>query len=155
MVLKGSRDRDDPCQSRRFTDSAETFDTVIGPDAELKGEIKGQTNVQVLGSFNGDIEIDGLFWLRPGGKLSVTISATDMVIEGEIEGKLNASNKVDVRATARVKGDISSGSVAMADGSFFEGNISMPKGESGKANVVRYEEKRTESAAEENKPEKT
>lgn len=138
MALKGSQKAD---RGRRFTDGSDEFDTVIGPDAHITGEIRGRTNVRVWGTVDGTIEVDGLFWLHSAGKLGDKVSATNMVIEGEVKGTLTASDKVDLRPTSRVHGDITAKTLAVADGSFFEGQISMPDG-GGAAKVVNYTEKR-------------
>ncbi|MCP4897405.1 MAG: polymer-forming cytoskeletal protein [bacterium] len=140
MALKGSLGTATE-KGRRFTDGTNEFDTVIGPEAEVKGEIRGHTNVQVWGTVEGTIDVDGLFWLRATGKVSDSVTATDMVIEGEITGSLTAGDKVDLRPTSRVAGDITAATLAVAEGSFFEGQISMPDG-NGEAKVVSYQEKR-------------
>ncbi len=140
MALKNSQ-TSGATQRRRFTDDGDEFDTVIGPEAQLKGEIRGRTNVRVWGEVDGSIEVDGLFWLCSKGKVKEAVSASDMVIEGDVTGSLIATNKVDLRPSARVNGDISAKTLAVAEGSFFEGQISMPGG-SGAAKVVNYKEKR-------------
>lgn len=138
---------------RRFTDEARSIDTVIGADARLEGKLRGNTNVEISGEFEGEIDVSGLVWLRPGGKISADLKATDVVLEGEASGKFIATNKIDIRVSAHVEGEITSNTIAMAEGSIFEGTITMA-GEGGDARVVKYKEKRSSGAAP-NTPEKT
>jgi cytoskeletal protein CcmA (bactofilin family) len=146
MALKDSQ-TSGATQHRRFTDSGDEFDTVIGPQAQLTGEIRGRTNLRVWGTIDGSVEVDGLFWLCSQGEVKEAVSANDMVIEGKVTGSLTAADKVDLRPTARVNGDIKAKTLAVAEGSFFEGRISMPGG-TGAAKVVKYQEKRIQPEAE-------
>lgn len=141
MALKGSHGKA-PTHGRRFTDMAESFDSSVGAGSRIKGEIRGETNVEINGAFEGELEIKGFLWLRPGGSASGTVKATDIVVEGEMRGSLVASNRVDLRETCKVTGDITATALTVAEGSFFEGKISM-KGGGSTSQVVSYQEKRT------------
>ena len=145
MVLRGSQDKSSAAD-RRFTDGTQAIDTRIGADTHFEGQIRGTSNVEISGEVKGEVEVDGLVWLRPGGRLTATVKATDLVLEGEASGAFVAAAKIDLRATAHVVGELSSNSVAMAEGSFFEGTIAMA-GKSGEASVLRYEEKRSADQA--------
>lgn len=128
--------------TRRFTDSSSRIETVIGSDVRIKGELTGKANIELRGTFDGTSDIDGLLVVRDGGKVTGEISATNVVVEGAIEGDITAAEKVELRPSARVTGDIQAGSIAIAAGSFFEGKVQMKEKE-----AVSFKEKRTPSVS--------
>ncbi len=129
----------DPGPNRRFTDEREGFASIIGRDVQIEGTIRGATNLEIWGSFDGDMEIEGLVWLRPGSRFSGELVATDLVIEGHLRGTVRANRKVDMRATCRVEADVTATRVAAAEGSHIEGRITVSENTS---EVVGYSERR-------------
>jgi cytoskeletal protein CcmA (bactofilin family) len=124
---------------RRFTDEREGFASSIGRDVSIEGAITGSTDLEIWGSFEGEVEIEGLVWLRPGSRFAGELKATDLVVEGELRGTVKASSKVDMRASCRVLADVTAARVAAAEGSYIEGriNVTGPADE-----VVGYSERR-------------
>ena len=129
----------DPGPQRRFTDKREGFASVIGSEVQIEGAIRGATSLEIWGSFKGEIEIEGLVWIRPGSRVTGEIVATNLVIEGELRGTVSATDKVDMRATCRVEADVTASKVAAAEGSYIEGRITVSHSAS---DVVGYTERR-------------
>ena len=126
-------------RQRRFTDERDGFASSIGRDASIEGTFRGSTNLEIWGRFEGDIQIEGLVWLRPGSRFAGELQATDLVVEGELRGTVRAVNKVDMRASCHVEADVTAARVAAAEGSHIEGRINV----SGPGDaVVGYEERR-------------
>lgn len=136
------RKMDQSRHQRRFTDEREGFASSIGRDVTIEGTIRGATNLEIWGNFEGEMEIEGLVWLRPGSRFSGGLVTTDLVVEGELHGTVRATSKVDMRATCRVKADVTATRVAAAEGSHIEGRITVVKNTD---NVVGYSERRTGS----------
>jgi cytoskeletal protein CcmA (bactofilin family) len=124
---------------RRFTDDREGFASVLGRDLTVEGSMRGATDLEIWGSFEGDMQLDGLVWMRPGSRFVGELQATDLVIEGELRGTVHATGKVDMRATCRIEADVTAARVAAAEGSHIEGRITV-SGDTG--NVVGYAERR-------------
>ncbi len=128
-------------ESRRITDASGEPATVIGKGIHIKGEITGSAPIEVWGSIEGTAGTRGLMWVREGGEVGGEIAATNVVVEGRVKGKIAAEEKVELRATCRVKGDVSASSLAIADGSFFRGQVHMNEG--GKPpRQIQFQEKR-------------
>lgn len=137
-----NRQPDPSPPKRRFTDDRGDFAGAIGRDMTVEGSIRGATDLEIWGAFEGDLEIDGLVWVRPGGRVTGEIVATDLVVEGELRGTVHATAKIDMRATCRVEADVTAARVAAAEGSHIEGRITVVKNTD---NVVGYSERRTGS----------
>lgn len=127
-------------QTRRFTDAA-AGGTRLGPTLRVKGSITGADSVVVIaGSVDGPIEVDGLLHILAGAHVAGPVTATDVVVEGELKARLVARGRVELRATAHVYADIHARTLAIAEGCVFDGRMHMG-GESA-AVPTRFREKR-------------
>lgn len=133
------RQQDQFRPQRRFTDEHEGFASSIGRDVTIEGTIKGATDLEIWGSFEGEMEIQGLVWLRPGSRFAGGLTTTDLVVEGELRGKVLATRKVDMRATCHVLADVTASKIAAAEGSYIEGRITVAEQET---EVIGYAERR-------------
>ncbi len=134
---------------RRLEDEVGTKETVIAQGTKVHGTIQGGTSVRVAGFLEGEIRIEGLVWIEKQGEVQGTVSARGMIIEGQIKGDIESSEKIEVRASAQVTGNIRCNKLAMAEGCFFQGQIKMP-GEG--SQPLTFVEKR-QSAETEGEPE--
>lgn len=97
------------------------FTTVIGPDAVFKGELAFEKGVRVDGKIEGKISTKGYLGVSQGGKLQADVDAGSIIVEGQVTGNLNASDRVELRKTARLKGDIRASKLLVAEGAAFIG----------------------------------
>ncbi len=126
--------------SRRVTDQSGTSSTVIGKGIHVKGEITGSAPIEVWGSIEGKAGTEGLFWVREGGHVGGEIAATNIVVEGRVDGTISAKEKAELRSNCKVEGDLTAKTVAIAEGSFFEGKVHMGGG--GGKPIQSFKEKR-------------
>lgn len=98
---------------------------MIGSDVVIRGELAGNANVEFAGTLEGTLVIDGFVAVRSEGRITGRVQAAAVLIEGSVNGEIHAAGKVELRRSCRVEADIFAGSVAIADGSAFEGAITM------------------------------
>lgn len=99
--------------------------TVIGKGIRIRGEVTGSAPIEVWGSIEGTSGTEGLFWVRDGGQVGGEVAAQQVVIEGKVEGNIAAEHKVELKPACNVNGTVTAKTVAIAEGAFFEGKISM------------------------------
>lgn len=99
--------------------------TVIGADAEIKGEIKVEKGIRVDGKIEGSVETEGKVFVGKSGQFKADITAGTVVIEGKVEGNITASDRVQVEAGAEVHGDLSAKKLVINDGATFSGNVTV------------------------------
>lgn len=128
-----------PEKFRRLEDRADASESVISARSSFKGEISGQAGVHILGDFNGNIHSEGLVRSGETAKIKGNIHSPYVIVGGEFEGSIFSARQVELRATARMRGNIETEKLAIADGSFFEGQIQMPNPDS---RPVRFAERR-------------
>ena len=74
------------------------YPTVIGADAVIKGELKFEKGVRLLGNFDGQIESAGNLLVADGATLSGDVKAGSVQIDGVMQGNLEATGKVKLAA---------------------------------------------------------
>ncbi len=111
---------------RRLEDAVGEKETVIAHGTEVRGRIQGPNTVRVAGFFEGEINIDSMIWIGQQGEVQGTVKARDMIIEGQMKGDVESSERIEIRASGRVIGNINCHKLAMAEGCFFQGEIKMP-----------------------------
>jgi cytoskeletal protein CcmA (bactofilin family) len=105
----------------------------IGRSVVIKGELSGSEDLYVDGNVEGKIELrNHSLTVGPNGNVKADVSAKAVVILGKLEGKVNASERVELRKSAVVNGDISTQRIAMEEGAFLKGKVDVQK-ETGKA----------------------
>jgi cytoskeletal protein CcmA (bactofilin family) len=101
---------------------------VIGPGITIRGDVVGKEDLVLQGQVDGSVDLkDHSLTVGPQGKVLAHISARLISVEGTVEGDLTASEKVVLRGTARVLGDIFAPRVVMEDGASFLGSVDMGK----------------------------
>lgn len=101
------------------------FETVLGANTTVKGELRSKTNVRIDGNFEGSLEIDGNIFVGETARIVADIqSRNEVKVAGAVRGNING-RKVHLSRTGRVWGDISTGSLTADDGAYIEGKITM------------------------------
>jgi cytoskeletal protein CcmA (bactofilin family) len=127
--------------ARRFTDAAEAPTTVIGASIQIKGELTGTGACEIAGTLEGECRVEGLCRVRPGAHIKGDVTATHIVVEGELTGRTLVADRVEIGATGRVRANIRAPLVAIAEGAFFEGQVDMESAD-GSAGPTAFKEKR-------------
>jgi cytoskeletal protein CcmA (bactofilin family) len=129
MLLKSKGGEPSEVPQRRLEDDVGEKETVIVHGTEVRGMIQGPNTVRVAGFFEGEISIDGMLWIGQQGEVQGSVKARDMIIEGQMKGDVESSERIEIRGSGRVIGNINCHKLAMAEGCFFQGEIKMPKEE--------------------------
>jgi cytoskeletal protein CcmA (bactofilin family) len=100
----------------------------IGKSVVIKGELNGSEDLTIEGHVEGKIELkDHVLTIGPNGKIKAAVFAKSVIVLGEVNGNVTASEKVDIRDGGAVDGDIVSPRVAIAEGAHFRGTVDMQK----------------------------
>lgn len=100
----------------------------IGKSVVIKGELSGSEDLYVDGQVEGSIELRGnSLTVGPNGRIKARISAKNIAIQGSVEGAVNATDRVELRKTAVVNGDIMTQRISVEEGAFFKGKIDIQR----------------------------
>jgi cytoskeletal protein CcmA (bactofilin family) len=104
--------------------SASRTQTVLGQAVLVKGNLSGKEDLLIEGQCEGTLDFqDHCLTVGPQGQVKSEIHAREVVIHGTVNGKISAKDRVEIRKTGNVVGDIVSATVAIEDGAFFKGSI--------------------------------
>ncbi|MBL8268583.1 bactofilin family protein [Steroidobacter sp.] len=123
---------------RRLADRVSSSPTFIGSGSRFTGDLECNSDLVVGGEVVGDGEVRGALTLSDGGHWEGEIRAGNAVIAGNVEGSVTVAEKLELRATARIKGSLKARTIAVAKGAIIEGDMAVTSGKE----VVHFEEKR-------------
>ncbi|MEW5868046.1 MAG: polymer-forming cytoskeletal protein [Chloroflexota bacterium] len=104
---------------------AERVTSVLGPGIIWKGNLNGSGGVRIEGSFEGEIALRGLLVVGATGRVTCPhLRANVVIIAGAVRGDITAE-KVEIRSTGRVWGDVVTAAFATEEGAFLRGQIRM------------------------------
>jgi len=105
----------------------------IGKSVVIKGELSGSEDLYIDGNVEGSIELrNNSLTIGPNGNVKANVSAKGVVVQGKIEGSITATDRVDLRKSSVVNGDVTTQRIAVEEGALFKGKIDIQK-EPGKA----------------------
>src|SRR5262245_32882915 len=100
----------------------------IGKSVVIKGELNGSEDLTIEGQVEGKIELkDHVLTIGPNGKIKAQVFAKAVIVLGEVNGNVTASEKFDIRDGGSVDGDIIAPRVAIAEGAHFRGSVDMQR----------------------------
>ena len=115
-----------PESIRRDTNlgSQSQVQAIIGRSIILKGELSANEDLVIEGQFEGTVNLqDHCLTVGSNGKVKAEIQARQVVIHGAVNGNVNAREKIEVRRSGNVTGDLTSASVSIEEGAYFKGSI--------------------------------
>lgn len=102
----------------------------IGKSVIVRGELSGSEDLYVDGEVEGSIALKGQsLTIGPNGRVRANLEARNVIVHGRVDGNVIASDRVDLRKSASLTGDISTARVAIEDGAYFKGTIDIQKTE--------------------------
>jgi len=100
----------------------------LGKTVVIKGELTGSENLTISGRVEGRIDLpDHLVTIEPNAVVEADIVARTVITFGSVVGGVTARERLEVRTTGSIVGEIVCGSLAVHDGAYVEGKIEMAR----------------------------
>jgi cytoskeletal protein CcmA (bactofilin family) len=111
-----------------LTDLPATTDrvtSVIGPGVVWKGQLSGKGGVRIEGALDGDINLKGTLVVGETGRVTCQqLRANVVIVAGAVRGNIVAE-KLEIRSTGRVWGDVVTAAFSTEEGAFLRGQVTM------------------------------
>ena len=105
--------------------AVERITSVLGAGVIWQGSISGSGGVRIEGTFEGQVAMRGILVVGETGRVTCeNIRANTVIVAGAVRGNIIAQ-KVEIRATGRIWGDVVTVSFATEEGAFLRGQIRM------------------------------
>lgn len=100
----------------------------IGKSVMVKGELSGSEDLYLDGEVEGSIELrDHNLTVGPNGRVRANINAKEVIIQGKVDGSISGSERVELRKSGVLVGDIVTQRIVIEDGAYFKGGIDIRK----------------------------
>ncbi len=99
--------------------------TLLGKGSEFEGKLTFEGQVRIDGKFNGQIVTKDVLVIGDGAKVNAEIQAGTVIINGQVEGNVKATQIIELKTPGRVKGNLETPSLSMDRGVIFEGSLKM------------------------------
>lgn len=107
-----------PAQIERVT-------SVLGAGINWTGKLSGKGGVRIEGIFEGQIAINGLVVVGETGKVTCeNVRANTVIVAGAVNGGITAE-KLEIRSTGRVWGNVTVTAFSTEEGAFLRGQVTM------------------------------
>ncbi|MDR0967140.1 MAG: polymer-forming cytoskeletal protein [Myxococcales bacterium] len=103
--------------------------TVIGSTFTIEGEILGEDELLLQGNVKGRIAVKEKLVIEQTSVVEADVAAKSIDIAGQVMGDVEAAERVELKASARLLGDLRTPRLNMADGALISGNIEMSREE--------------------------
>ena len=94
---------------------------LVSPGGRFDGLVHARGTARIDGAVRGEIIVGGSLWIGAEARIRGRVEAREVVIEGEVDGEIRAVERIDLRATARVRATLYTGCFVLAEGAHFEG----------------------------------
>ena len=101
------------------------LDTLIGNGTVFEGSLTSKESICVEGTVRGKIDCEGSVIIGEKGRVDADIFADTVLLGGEVNGNIVSKTKLEITTSGKLRGDIKTGSLIIAEGVLFEGKCQM------------------------------
>lgn len=123
---------------RRLLDQLGSGPTYVAAGSRITGDVEVPGALVMCGQVRGDGDVKGPLSIAAGARWEGEVHARSGVIAGAITGAIRVDEKLEIRATAVIRGRVTARSIAIAKGAVIEGEVTVTSGEP----IINFEEKR-------------
>jgi cytoskeletal protein CcmA (bactofilin family) len=103
----------------------EKVTSILGPGISWQGSLRGSGGVRIEGALEGEVAVRGLVVIGETGKVQCEmLRANSVVVAGMVRGNITAE-KLEIRSTGRVWGDVVAVAFSTEEGAFLRGQVRM------------------------------
>lgn len=105
--------------------SPERVSSVLGPGISWTGQLSGSGGVRIEGAFEGEITLQGILVVAETGRVTChEIRASQVIVAGAVRADIIAE-KLEIRSTGRVWGNVITAAFSTEEGAFLRGQVRM------------------------------
>ncbi|MEN6411011.1 MAG: polymer-forming cytoskeletal protein [Anaerolineaceae bacterium] len=107
------------------TPAVERITSVLGSGINWQGDLRGSGGIRIEGTFEGEIAVRGMVVVGETGRVTCeNLRANSVIVAGAEKGNIT-TERLEIRSTGRVWGDVVTGAFATEEGAFLRGQVRM------------------------------
>jgi cytoskeletal protein CcmA (bactofilin family) len=100
----------------------------ISQGIRIKGEVTGSEDLYIDGVVEGKLNLtNGSLTIGPNGHVKADVNAREVVVRGQIEGKVSGRDKVQLLGTGQIHGEVQTERLAIEEGASLRGKVEAGK----------------------------
>jgi cytoskeletal protein CcmA (bactofilin family) len=107
------------------TRPADSGDLLLGPGVEFDGKLTFKGTVRIDAVFKGSIATTDVLIVGERARIDAEITCGTVIVHGVVNGNVRATSGVELRRTARVRGNVEAPSLAVEKGAVLHGDVRM------------------------------
>jgi cytoskeletal protein CcmA (bactofilin family) len=111
-------------------------DLLLGRGVRFEGKLTFAGTVRIDASFIGTIVTDDVLVVGEAARIDANITCGTIVVQGEVNGNVQAKSGVEIRSSGKLRGDLETPSLVIEKGAFFQGASRMEPGKSARAKTA-------------------
>lgn len=101
----------------------------IGKSVVIRGEVKGGEDLIIDGRVEGTVTLtESRLTIGPNANVAADLTARDVLIQGQVQGNIVATGRVELRAGCVVEGDVRALRLAVEENAVFRGKVDLTQG---------------------------
>lgn len=114
-----------PTETPQPVQAVERITSVLGSGVIWHGSINGSGGVRIEGAFEGEIALRGMLVVGETGRVTCqNVRANTVIVAGAVRGNIT-TQKLEIRSSGRVWGDVVTTAFVTEEGAFLRGQIRM------------------------------
>src|SRR5207249_3509400 len=90
-----------------------------------KGELTFEKGLRLMGKFEGRINTPGRLHIAREARMQADVESGAIIVEGEVKGNLIANDRIELKQTARLEGDLRATKLTVDEGAIFSGHVTV------------------------------
>ena len=106
----------------------ESVISIVGPGMKIVGDCETDGTLRVEGAVQGSIRAAKAVVIGKDGLVIGDVFTQDAVVSGRVEGSVTAESRLELQATCRIDGEVSTPRLQLEEGAVFNGSVNMMTG---------------------------
>lgn len=98
---------------------------MIGQGTKIVGDVETNGDIRIDGHIEGNINSKGKVVIGSNGMIKGEVICSNAELAGSLNGKINVSELLSLKASSKVNGDIKTGKLNIEPGAIFSGTCNM------------------------------
>ena len=111
--------------SHEESSNAKEIQASLGKGSRVEGKLSFEGSVRIDGQVEGDINAQDTVVIGKNAEVTAQIHANTVVVEGRVNGDVTARQRIELRAPAKLFGNLVTPSLVIHEGAVFEGHCTM------------------------------
>jgi cytoskeletal protein CcmA (bactofilin family) len=122
MALFGKEDNGKSAMARSSGGDARPDQlNMVGEGTVFEGTLRAESDVRVSGHIKGMLDVEGRAIVTQEGVVEGELRATDADVAGSVQGEIHVSERLMLKSTARIDGNVAAGHIKVEEGALFIG----------------------------------